>query len=113
MNTPRAIQALNILILGLGLGLGLGVSIAHGAEAATPAASHAAARLAPAERIPRIVITAKRLTAEQKASMDQAEGKQDIKKLAVAQGMLTLRQAGLSQVRSGLTSVEEILRVVA
>jgi type IV pilus assembly protein PilB len=38
---------------------------------------------------------------------------EDIKKLAVAQGMLTLRQAGLSQVRSGLTSVEEILRVVA
>ncbi len=38
---------------------------------------------------------------------------EDIKKVAVAQGMLTLRQAGLSQVRSGVTSVEEILRVVA
>ena len=38
---------------------------------------------------------------------------EDIKKVAVAQGMLTLRQAGLSQVRAGLTSVEEILRVVA
>jgi type IV pilus assembly protein PilB len=38
---------------------------------------------------------------------------EDMKKVAVAQGMLTLRQAGLSQVRSGVTSVEEVLRVVA
>jgi type IV pilus assembly protein PilB len=38
---------------------------------------------------------------------------EDIKKLAVAQGMLTLRQAGLTQVHAGLTSVEEILRVIA
>ena len=38
---------------------------------------------------------------------------EDVKKVAVAQGMLTLRQAGLIQVRSGMTSVEEILRVVA
>jgi len=38
---------------------------------------------------------------------------EDIKKLAIAQGMLTLRQAGLTQVRAGITSVEEILRVVA
>jgi type IV pilus assembly protein PilB len=38
---------------------------------------------------------------------------EDIKKVATAQGMLTLRQAGLIQVRAGLTSVEEILRVVA
>ncbi len=38
---------------------------------------------------------------------------EDIKKVAIAQGMLTLRQAGLSQVQAGLTSVEEILRVVA
>jgi len=38
---------------------------------------------------------------------------EDLKKVAIAQGMLTLRQAGLSQVRAGLTSVEEILRVVA
>ena len=38
---------------------------------------------------------------------------EDIKKMATAQGMLTLRQAGLSQVRAGLTSIEEILRVVA
>jgi type IV pilus assembly protein PilB len=38
---------------------------------------------------------------------------EDIKKVAVAQGMLSLRQAGLAQVRNGLTSIEEILRVVA
>jgi type IV pilus assembly protein PilB len=38
---------------------------------------------------------------------------EDIKKLAVAQGMMTLRQAGLIQVVNGLTSVEEVFRVVA
>jgi type IV pilus assembly protein PilB len=38
---------------------------------------------------------------------------EDVKKLAVAQGMLTLRQSGLAQVRRGVTSIEEILRVVA
>jgi type IV pilus assembly protein PilB len=37
----------------------------------------------------------------------------DIKKVAVAQGMLTLRQAGLAHVRMGNTSIEELLRVVA
>jgi type IV pilus assembly protein PilB len=38
---------------------------------------------------------------------------EDLKKMAIAQGMLTLRQAGLAQVRAGLTSIEEVLRVVA
>jgi type IV pilus assembly protein PilB len=38
---------------------------------------------------------------------------EDIKKLAIAQGMMTLRQAGLIQVTHGLTSVEEVFRVVA
>jgi type IV pilus assembly protein PilB len=38
---------------------------------------------------------------------------EDIKKMAIAEGMLTLRQAGLAQVRAGWTSIEEILRVVA
>jgi type II secretory ATPase GspE/PulE/Tfp pilus assembly ATPase PilB-like protein len=33
--------------------------------------------------------------------------------MAVAQGMLSLRQVGLQQVCNGLTSIEEILRVVA
>jgi len=37
----------------------------------------------------------------------------EIRKLAIGQGMLTLRQAGLQQVNAGVTSVEEILRVVA
>ena len=43
----------------------------------------------------------------------EREHSEDIKKMAIAQGMLTLRQVGLTQVRAGLTSVEEILRVVA
>jgi type IV pilus assembly protein PilB len=38
---------------------------------------------------------------------------EDVKKVAVAQGMITLRQVGFSQVLAGVTSVEEILRVVA
>jgi type IV pilus assembly protein PilB len=38
---------------------------------------------------------------------------EDIKKVALAQGMLTLRQTGMAQALAGVTSVEEILRVVA
>jgi type IV pilus assembly protein PilB len=38
---------------------------------------------------------------------------EDIKKMAMAQGMLTLKQAGLTHVSQGTTSIEEILRVVA
>ena len=38
---------------------------------------------------------------------------EDIKKVALAQGMKTLRQAGLTQAFAGHTSIEEILRVVA
>src|SRR3954453_14645073 len=38
---------------------------------------------------------------------------EDIKKLAIAQGMMTLRQAGLIQAVNGLTSIEEVFRVVA
>ncbi|HET7488232.1 MAG TPA: ATPase, T2SS/T4P/T4SS family [Acidimicrobiales bacterium] len=41
------------------------------------------------------------------------EHSEDIKKVAVSQGMLTLRQAGLVHVAQGTTSIEEILRVVA
>ncbi|MBW3615936.1 MAG: hypothetical protein KY439_11620 [Actinobacteria bacterium] len=37
---------------------------------------------------------------------------EDIKKFAIAQGMLTLRQAGLSHVRTGLTTIQEVLRVI-
>jgi type IV pilus assembly protein PilB len=38
---------------------------------------------------------------------------EDLRKVAVAQGMVTLRQAGLHQAQAGLTSLEEVLRVVA
>jgi type IV pilus assembly protein PilB len=38
---------------------------------------------------------------------------EDIKKVSVAQGMLTLRQAGVTHVRQGATTVDELLRVVA
>ena len=37
----------------------------------------------------------------------------ELRKLAIGQGMLTLRQAGLVEVARGVTTVEEILRVVA
>jgi type IV pilus assembly protein PilB len=37
---------------------------------------------------------------------------EDIKKVSVAQGMYTLRRSGLTHVRRGNTSVEELLRVV-
>jgi type IV pilus assembly protein PilB len=43
----------------------------------------------------------------------EREHSEDMKKMAVAQGMLPLREVGLQQVRNGLTSIEEILRVVA
>jgi len=37
---------------------------------------------------------------------------EEIKKIAVQQGMLTLRQDGLEKVRMGMTSIEEIVRVI-
>jgi type IV pilus assembly protein PilB len=37
----------------------------------------------------------------------------DLRKLAIAQGMLTLRNAGMIEVARGVTSLEEILRVIA
>jgi len=37
---------------------------------------------------------------------------EEIKRVAVEQGMLTLRQDGLEKVRSGVTSIEEICRVI-
>ncbi len=36
----------------------------------------------------------------------------EIKAVAVEQGMLTLRQDGIDKVRLGLTTLEEVLRVV-
>jgi type IV pilus assembly protein PilB len=38
---------------------------------------------------------------------------EDIRKAAIADGMVTLRQAGLMMVGSGMTSVEEVLRVIS
>jgi type IV pilus assembly protein PilB len=38
---------------------------------------------------------------------------EDIKKVALAQGMMTLRQAGMVQAVAGMTSIEEVLRVVS
>ena len=46
-----------------------------------------------------------RLTAEAKSS-------DDINRLAVEQGMITLREDGLEKARLGMTSVDEIFRVV-
>jgi type IV pilus assembly protein PilB len=37
---------------------------------------------------------------------------EEIKTVAVEQGMLTLRQDGLEKVRAGLTSIEEVVRVI-
>ena len=37
----------------------------------------------------------------------------EIMHTATSQGMLTLRQDGWAKVRAGLTSIEEVLRVVA
>ena len=37
----------------------------------------------------------------------------EIAKVAISEGMLTLRQDGWAKVGMGLTSVEEVLRVVA
>jgi type IV pilus assembly protein PilB len=37
----------------------------------------------------------------------------DLRKLAIAQGMLTLRQAGMVEAKAGVTSLEEVLRVIA
>jgi type IV pilus assembly protein PilB len=46
-----------------------------------------------------------RMTLERKSA-------REIKKVAVEEGMTTLRQDGMAKVRQGLTSIEEILRVI-
>jgi type IV pilus assembly protein PilB len=47
-----------------------------------------------------------RLTAESKSS-------DEIRRMAIEQGMVTLREDGLAKARSGQTSIDEIFRVVA
>ena len=37
----------------------------------------------------------------------------EIRKAALASGMVTMRQAGLAEVAAGVTSIEEILRVIS
>ncbi len=46
-----------------------------------------------------------------KLTVDEASA-EDIKAVAIEQGMLTLKQDGLEKVRAGITSIEEIMRVV-
>jgi type IV pilus assembly protein PilB len=53
------------------------------------------------------------VTEELESLIAQRGHSEDLRKVAVAQGMQTLRQAGLAQVAAGVTSVEELLRVVA
>ncbi|MCU1484919.1 MAG: type secretion system protein (GspE) [Actinomycetia bacterium] len=53
------------------------------------------------------------VTEELKALVAERAHPEDIRKVAIAQGMGTLRQTGMTHVRNGLTSVEELLRVVA
>ncbi len=42
--------------------------------------------------------------------LSKAQSK-EIKKKAIEQGMLTLRQSGLYKIKKGITSIEEVLRV--
>ena len=53
------------------------------------------------------------LTEELKSLVAERAHGEDIKKVALAQGMYTLRRSGLTHVLMGNTSVEELLRVVA
>ncbi|MHB8294468.1 MAG: GspE/PulE family protein [Acidimicrobiales bacterium] len=53
------------------------------------------------------------VTEEVERMIVEREHSEDVKKMAVAQGMVPLRQTGLEQVMRGVTSIEEVLRVVA
>ena len=53
------------------------------------------------------------LSDELKGMVAYRANTEDINKVAIAQGMYTLRRSGLTHVRLGNTSVEELLRVVA
>ncbi|NLA77877.1 MAG: hypothetical protein GX851_08655, partial [Clostridiales bacterium] len=37
----------------------------------------------------------------------------EVKELAISEGMQTLRMEGIDKIKNGVTSVEEILRVIA
>ena len=47
----------------------------------------------------------------ERLTVDRASA-DDIRKVAIEQGMMTLRDDGLEKARMGLTSIEEIARVV-
>ncbi len=47
----------------------------------------------------------------QKLTLNRSTAR-EIKQMAVSQGMITLRQDGLAKARQGLTSIEEVLRVI-
>ena len=47
----------------------------------------------------------------ERLTVDRASAEQ-IKAVAIQQGMITLRDDGLEKVRMGLTSIEEVARVV-
>jgi type IV pilus assembly protein PilB len=53
------------------------------------------------------------VTEELKAMVAERAHPEDIRKVAVAQGMATLRKCGMIHVQHGTTSVEELVRVVA
>jgi type IV pilus assembly protein PilB len=53
------------------------------------------------------------MTEEIERSIIEGGSVEDIHRLAVAQGMLTLRQSGLRKAIEGETTLEEVLRVVA
>jgi len=50
---------------------------------------------------------------ELKAMVAERAHPEDIRKVSMAQGMKTLRQVGMTHVRGGNTSIEELLRVVS
>jgi len=53
------------------------------------------------------------IVSEEIAKLTVAEATSDeIKRVAIEQGMITLRQDGLAKVRQGVTSIEEIMRIV-
>ncbi|RYD04344.1 hypothetical protein N752_13300 [Desulforamulus aquiferis] len=47
----------------------------------------------------------------QRLALQKASTK-DIKKVAVAEGMITLREDGLDKAKQGITSLEEVMRVI-
>jgi type II secretory ATPase GspE/PulE/Tfp pilus assembly ATPase PilB-like protein len=50
---------------------------------------------------------------ELKSMVAEKAHPEDIRKVSMAQGMKTLRQVGMTHVRGGNTSIEELLRVVS